>query len=147
MATGTGQVLFRVAPFFKQSLGTDISQTMIDSAKGKADNQVQLIKTDCLDPLEQFARFNLVTVAEALHWFPVQNFIQHAAKNLLTADGKLVVIGYYRKGILSSSEKPLGDVYKEYFSTIEECTKFDQSDLLNEYPEPKYNFKTHFSKV
>ena len=75
---------------------------MINSAKERVDNdQIKLIKTDCLDQLTDYVRFSLVTVGEALHWFPVQDFIQHAAKNLLTSDGKLVVIGYLRKGILS----------------------------------------------
>lgn len=116
---------------------------MINTAKQTVDNlAIKLIKTDCMDALEEYGKFDLITVAEALHWFPISNFINHVANNLLNKEGRFVVIGYYRKGIYSvSPDNPLKDVYKEYYDIIKECSKFDQKDLYEEYPESKYPFK------
>ena len=86
-------------------------------------------------------------MGEALHWFPVEEFLKNVVGNLLAEEGRLVVVGYYRKGIWSATSAPLDDVYKEFYEKIAGHCKFDQSDLYNEYPSPKYNFHNYFSKV
>jgi 2-polyprenyl-3-methyl-5-hydroxy-6-metoxy-1,4-benzoquinol methylase len=59
---------------------------MINSAQANITNEnIKLIQTDCLDALTNYPKFDIVTVSEALHWFPVQDFIKHCAKNLLTS--------------------------------------------------------------
>lgn len=35
VATGTGQLLYAIAPYFKESIGTDLSKNMIESASEK----------------------------------------------------------------------------------------------------------------
>ena len=46
----------------------------------------------------QDQRFDLITIAQALHWFEFDKLLK-LTQGLLTPDGKLFVLGYYALGI------------------------------------------------
>lgn len=79
---------------------------MIKSASNKTspDSNIQLIQTDCMNSLDAHGKFDLITVGEAIHWFPIPEFINFTAQKLISENGVFVVIGYYRKGLFSTDQ-------------------------------------------
>lgn len=81
VATGTGQLLFKLYDKFERAFGVDASEqmTQVSAAKATEINQregrsIDVQRKDCLHVHEVVAedsRFDLVTVGEALHWFPI----------------------------------------------------------------------------
>jgi ubiquinone/menaquinone biosynthesis C-methylase UbiE len=95
--TGNGQVAGRLAAYFKHVYGTDISQSQLDNA-------VQMPNiTYTKQPAEQinFANhsFDLIVVAQAIHWFKFDEFYAEV-KRTLKPNGLLAVMGY---GVISIS--------------------------------------------
>ncbi|MBD2755945.1 class I SAM-dependent methyltransferase [Spirosoma validum] len=77
-ATGNGQVADTLAEFFGQVEATDISETQLARATQKPNIHYQI------SPAEQtpFAdhTFDLITVAQAIHWFDVNAFHQEVRR-------------------------------------------------------------------
>jgi SAM-dependent methyltransferase len=90
-ATGNGQVAEQLSQHFKQVYATDISQQQIVNA-----HQAPNI-TYTVAPAEktgfQDHQFDLITVAQALHWFNSDAFYNEA-RRLLKPNGLLAVWGY-----------------------------------------------------
>ena len=90
-ATGNGQVAQRLARTFKSVFATDISQAQLDNAH-KADNILYSIaaaeKTSFTDQ-----QFDLITVAQALHWFDLPMFYEQVRRTARPG-GLLAVWGY-----------------------------------------------------
>lgn len=90
-ATGNGQVAGRLAGNFKQVFATDISPQQIDHAV-QGENIFYSIsaaeKTSFPDN-----QFDLITVAQALHWFNVDNFYAEV-RRVARQGAKLAVWGY-----------------------------------------------------
>ncbi len=107
VATGTGQILFKLCEKFGKSLGADISQQMVEVSMAKAkefnqrngeSHQVSVVLKDCLhihEEIDSNEKFDLVTVGEALHWFQIDDFIKYVHDRLLKSDGIFGVLGYY----------------------------------------------------
>lgn len=76
--TGNGQAASKMADYFKQVIGSDINQAQLDVAINK-DN----VKYFCW-PAEktelQDASVDLITVAQALHWFDLDLFYQEVKR-------------------------------------------------------------------
>lgn len=93
--TGNGQVAGQLATNFKHVYGTDISQSQLDNA-------VKLPNiTYSKQPAEHtnFADrgFDLIVVAQAIHWFKFDEFYAEV-KRTLKPDGIIAVLGY---GVIS----------------------------------------------
>lgn len=90
-ATGNGQVAQVLAKHFKQVFASDISSEQLKHAH-QANNIVYRV-----EPAEHasFAgnQFNLITVAQAIHWFDRANFFQEVAR-IAKPDAILAVWGY-----------------------------------------------------
>jgi ubiquinone/menaquinone biosynthesis C-methylase UbiE len=89
--TGNGQVAKILSGFFGKVYATDLSQAQIDNA-GKVDNIYYSVeraeKTAFADN-----SFDLVTVAQAIHWFDFESFYNEARRTLQPG-GVIAVIGY-----------------------------------------------------
>ena len=89
--TGNGQVAGALAKFFKEVQATDISQQQLDNAiiQHNIHYSVQAAeKTNFPDN-----SFDLITVAQAIHWFNFEAFYKEVAR-VLKPDGIIAVIGY-----------------------------------------------------
>lgn len=90
-ATGNGQVAQPLSMHFEKVIATDISQQQLDSAT-HADNIVY-----SLSPAEKTAfadhQFDLITVAQALHWFDQKAFYAEAART--GKPGSLIAVWGY----------------------------------------------------
>jgi len=92
-ATGNGQVAAVLAAKFREVYATDISEKQLAEAPVLPNVRYSV------QPAEQTtfadASFNLITVAQAIHWFNFDAFYADA-KRLLKPGGMLAVIGYGR---------------------------------------------------
>ena len=91
VATGNGQVAGVLADSFKKVIATDISETQLQHAiqkpnifykKEAAENLS--VENECID---------LITVAQAIHWFNIDKFYREVNR-ILRPDGIIAVIGY-----------------------------------------------------
>ena len=91
VATGNGQVASTLADRFKQVYASDISRKQLDNAVQK-ENIIYSVES-----AEQFSFpdncFDLITVAQAIHWFDFNKFYAEVYRTLKN-DGLIVVIGY-----------------------------------------------------
>jgi len=89
--TGNGQVASKLADFFDKVHATDISIKQIGNALKKANIEY------LIEPAGKtsFAnnQFDLITVAQAIHWFDLDKFYSEA-KRTLKPNGIIAVIGY-----------------------------------------------------
>lgn len=77
-ATGNGQVAGKLADFFEQVEATDISETQLILALKKPNIHYQISSAE-QTPFADHT-FDLITVAQALHWFDVQAFHQEVRR-------------------------------------------------------------------
>lgn len=90
-ATGNGQVARILADHFDKVYATDISQGQLDNAF-HADNIFYSVSAAEKTPFEN-NQFDLITVAQALHWFDFQEFYNEV-KRTTKPGGLLAVWGY-----------------------------------------------------
>ena len=77
-ATGNGQVASALAEFFEQVEATDISETQLILAVKKPTINYQISSAEQTPFADQ--TFDLITVAQALHWFDVSAFHQEVRR-------------------------------------------------------------------
>ena len=110
--TGNGQVAIQLASFMEQVAATDISQNQLDAAAQHPTIQYSL------QPAEQTNfpdnHFDLVTVAQAIHWFQFDAFYQELHR-VLKPNGLFVVLGY---GLLYINPAVDAVLYDFYENTI-----------------------------
>ena len=97
--TGNGQVAMELAKFFKRVEATDLSQKQLDNAVKISNINYSLQpaeKTNFPDHC-----FDLITVAQAIHWFDFSQFYKEVNRTLKPG-GIIAVIGY---GLFKSNEQ------------------------------------------
>ncbi len=97
--TGNGQVAQDLAPHFNNVYATDISEQQISSAVTNPKIKYSIQRAEQTDFPDDF--FDLITVAQAIHWFEFDQFY-HEASRTIRHNGILAVMGY--AGILVSPE-------------------------------------------
>ncbi|WP_231460489.1 class I SAM-dependent methyltransferase [Pedobacter sp. Leaf132] len=128
-ATGNGQVARELALHFEGVYATDISKKQIEQAL-KLPNIVYQVESSDKANVDDDS-FDLITVAQAVHWFNFDAFYSEV-KRTLKPDGIFAIIGY---GIMHIDKKVDAAVHKLY------------EDFLGKYwdPERRYieeNYKT-----
>lgn len=90
-ATGTGQAAHPLAHYFDQVIASDGSATQIASAPShpRIDYRVATAEASGIDP----ASVDLITVAQALHWFDIPAFFAEA-RRVLKPGGLIAVWSY-----------------------------------------------------
>lgn len=98
---GSGQLTLLLAPYFEQLVATDISRAQLQNAPYLDNVSYQVQSAEHTDFAAQ--SFDLITVAQAIHWFDFKDFYQEV-KRTLKPDGVLAVLGY---GTLTVSDPQL----------------------------------------
>jgi ubiquinone/menaquinone biosynthesis C-methylase UbiE len=122
IATGNGQVAMLLSSYFDEVYATDISKSQLENA-AKLPNIIY-----SLQPAESTSftnnKFDLITVAQAVHWFDFDKFYTEV-KRILKPEGIFAILGY---GLLQTN--PEADRVLSHF----------YSDIIGPYwdPERKY---------
>ncbi len=110
VATGNGQVAVQLAAYFKQVEATDISKKQLENAV-KAVNI-----TYSEQPAEKTnfnkAQFDLITVAQAIHWFDFDAFYTEV-RRILKPQGVFAVMGYGLFYSNAETDKVMKHFYEE----------------------------------
>lgn len=110
VATGNGQVAAELTKYFKQVFATDISEKQLENALQK-DNIIYKVEraeqTSFAD-----SKFDLITVAQAIHWFDFDAFYKEVHR-ILKPDGVFAVLGYGLFTTTGQAEKLLKHFYHD----------------------------------
>lgn len=90
-ATGTGQAARQLAVYFEHVIATDASEQQI--AQSNRDERIEYRVLPAEQPDFSADSIDLITVAQALHWFDQTRFYR-AARHVLKPDGILAVWSY-----------------------------------------------------
>ncbi|KAF9579674.1 hypothetical protein BGW38_003969 [Lunasporangiospora selenospora] len=92
VGTGTGKVAYELATTFARVKGLDASSTMLKNAVQKDNVTYHIAKSEDLSILES-SSVDVLTVAQALHWFDHPQFFSEV-KRVLKPRGTFAAIGY-----------------------------------------------------
>lgn len=140
-ATGSGQSAVGLSGYFDEVIATDASQNQITNAiqkKGisyKVENAEQTsIKSNSID---------LITVAQALHWFNLENFTTEVQR-VLKIKGVLAVWTYGLLDINSEINKVIYDLYSK---TLDPYWPPERNSVEAGYKDIKFPFEELKSPV
>lgn len=108
--TGNGQVAAALARHFASVVATDISNEQIASAVA-APNIRYLVASAEATPFPD-AAFDLVTAAQAVHWFDLEKFFAEAARTLKPG-GVIALIGYSRCTVDARVDRVVSRLYSQ----------------------------------
>lgn len=110
---GSGQLTRLIAPYFQQVIATDLSQNQLNQAPNLSNvTYLQQAAEKCTFSNHHF---DLITVAQAIHWFDFEKFYAQV-KWTLKPEGVIAVIGY---GLLQLDDQDLNDrVQRLYRETL-----------------------------
>ncbi|MDF1867946.1 MAG: class I SAM-dependent methyltransferase [Saprospiraceae bacterium] len=147
-ATGTGQVAAKLANHFQMVFGTDLSEGQLKNAIQKSNIEYHLMpaeKTTFLDD-----SFDLVTVAQAIHWFNMTQFFEEV-KRTLKPNGVIAVIGYDKLRVDEVLNPIIEGIYSEMFGDFfDNCRQFIYTHYSNipfpfeEIETPKFEIKAEW---
>lgn len=109
-ATGNGQAAVPLARYFRSVVATDASQKQIDQARPSERVRYLLASADAA-PLEN-ASVDLVTVAQALHWFDLPKFYAEVSR-VARPGGILAVWCYEMHSISPAIDRVVGHLYSD----------------------------------
>lgn len=146
--TGNGQVARELSKKFKKVFATDISQKQLDNAYRQENISYEIAGETLSLPESQF---DLITVAQAIHWFDRQKFYQEV-KRVAKPDALLAVWGY---GLLRISD-PIDLIIHEFYTQVigpywdKERKLIDEHYKTIEFPFPEieappFAFSFHWS--
>ncbi|MBZ9730963.1 class I SAM-dependent methyltransferase [Salegentibacter sp. JZCK2] len=89
--TGNGQVAGELAKFFEEVQATDISKQQLENAVKQPNINYSLQPAEKTNFPDNY--FDLITVAQAIHWFNFKDFYKEVNR-VLKPNGIIAVIGY-----------------------------------------------------
>jgi len=139
-ATGNGQVATKLALTFKKVQATDISPAQISNAVSRPNIHYSVQPAEYTSFSEK--EFDLVTVAQAIHWFDFDDFY-HEVRRVTKPDGILAVIGYGLPDLPEGPDKILKEFYhnmvgpywdkeRHYLDNLYQSIPFPFAELCNE---------------
>ncbi|NIP38997.1 MAG: class I SAM-dependent methyltransferase [Candidatus Dadabacteria bacterium] len=127
---GTGQVSITLSNYFRQVVGTDISSGQTKNAE-KADNIIYRVSAEDHSGLEHNSA-DLVTCAQALHWFDLNKFYKEVTRVL--KPGGIIAVWTYN----------LFRVNKEIDELID---RFYFGNIYNYWPEERKQVENGYSDL
>ena len=134
-ATGNGQAAKELALHFKKVIATDISQKQIDEAV----QQPNIIYSIQRAAQTNFANnsFDLVTVAQALHWFRFDQFYKEVKR--VTRPGGWIAVWMYSLLRISKEIDAIIETY--HFETLEKYWDNERKYVDTNYATVPFPFK------
>lgn len=114
-ATGNGQTAMALSHYYSEVIGTDASQNQISHAPQKAGVIYRVEKAE-QSSLEDNS-IDLVTVAQALHWFDINAFLSEINR-VLKSKGVLAVWTY---GLLDINQELNDEINTLYGPVLDAC--------------------------
>jgi len=111
VATGNGQVAVKLADHFQTVYATDISARQIENAYQKPNIIYKVESAENTDFTND--QFDLITVAQAVHWFDFEDFYREVDR-ILKPDGVFAVLGY---GLLTTNPES-DEILRNYYHNI-----------------------------
>lgn len=108
IATGNGQVAHKLSPFFETVYGIDISQNQLNNAVS-AENIIYKVAS-AENTFFKNQEFDLITVAQAIHWFDFDLFYKEIYR-ILKPEGIIAVLGYGLFSTNAHSDKIIQHFY------------------------------------
>ncbi len=106
--TGTGQFASGLANYFNEVYATDFSENQIEHAVKKNNIFYKVEKAEQTSFLDN--QFDLITVAQAIHWFEFDKFYKEV-KRTLKPGGMIAVTGYHLPRINKQIDEIVDDFY------------------------------------
>jgi ubiquinone/menaquinone biosynthesis C-methylase UbiE len=106
--TGNGQLAVLLSTHFDKVYATDLSEKQIQNATEKANIIYKVERAETTAFADE--QFDLVTVAQAIHWFDFDMFYKEV-KRTLKPDGVFAVIGYGSLTIDPETDKIIHEFY------------------------------------
>ncbi len=133
--TGNGQLAFALAPYFSRVEATDISPQQMAEANQRENinySSVPAERTNFPDSI-----FDLVTVAQAVHWFQFHDFYREV-RRVLKPGGIICIIGY---GLLRANRETNSIIDHFYNNVVGSYWDPERKYLDNEYKTIPFPFK------
>lgn len=143
--TGNGQVAAELAKFFTQVYASDISSDQLQHATHKPNISYAQHPAEATPYPNDF--FDLVTVAQAVHWFRFQDFYSEVMRTL-KKDGVLAVWGY---GLIQTEGK-INELILDFYHNLDEYwdderRHVDEAYANIEFPLPAIPVPYFFTRV
>jgi ubiquinone/menaquinone biosynthesis C-methylase UbiE len=112
VATGNGQAAVALAPYFKNVIGTDISAAQLTNAEAAAN--VAYVQCAAEQTFFEPYTFDLITVAQAYHWFQHDAFAAEAVR--IAKPGAVIAIWLYDR--FTTANKKLNELMDDFYFNI-----------------------------
>ncbi len=133
-ACGNGQMANLLAPHFNEIFASDISQKQLDQAINN--NKIKYALEPCDACSLPDKSVDLITVAQALHWFHFEQFFAEA-KRVLKPGGIIATFGY---GFLKT-EKSIEQIIEHFYNhVIGSYWDVERMHVENEYRDIPFPF-------
>lgn len=133
-ATGNGQAAVALAKHFKQVFATDINPSQLEEAVKKANIYYHCCPADKTEIKDKSV--DLITVAQALHWFPLADFYQEVLR-VLKPKG-IIAAWCYSLGSISSKIDIF--LHKLYDEILRDTWPIQRRDIDNGYRQIHFPF-------
>lgn len=147
--TGSGQLAEKLSSFFNNVYATDISKQQLGNAIKKDNIFYSLQSAENTNFEDKY--FDLITVAQAIHWFDFDRFYFEVERTLRN-DGLIAVIGYGLIQIDKKVDEVISDFYKNIVGSYwdKERKYIDENYEtipfpFNEIDTPKFYIKSEWT--
>jgi SAM-dependent methyltransferase len=111
-ATGNGQAARGLVPHFDRVIATDASAAQIAAAAAEGENGLEFREAAAERSGLEDESVDLITVAQALHWFDIDSFFKES-RRVLRGGGILAVWCYARNRVSSDCDAVISRMFAE----------------------------------
>jgi ubiquinone/menaquinone biosynthesis C-methylase UbiE len=134
-ATGNGQAAVALSKYFQQVIASDISKKQLENAKRKSNIRYEVFPAE--KTILEDNSVDLITVAQALHWFDFEKFYREV-KRVLREGG---VIAAWTYGLTSVSPEIDKITYRLYKDILGRYWPKEIKYIENRYEDVPFPFK------
>jgi ubiquinone/menaquinone biosynthesis C-methylase UbiE len=139
--TGNGQFANLLSPYFARVVATDISENQLSNAVQKPNIEYSISDSVHINMADHHC--DLVTVAQAFHWFKFEEFYAEV-RRVLKKDGILALVSY---GLMNAEPKVNDIVLDFYNNTLRDCWDPERRYIDEEYKTIPFPFdEIHLKK-